>query len=280
MTAEREERLVYYDGDLEIEAYRLSGGVQKFPNHFHDCYVIGVMMGGRRRLWCRGAEYELAAGDIVLFNPRDNHCCSPIDEEPLDYRAVNITPEVMSELLRETAAGTEKLCFAKNVLFRSDIAQPLASLYDAVAARSPRMEREEALFLLLEQLVEECTVIKRERSGGDERVRLACGYMEEHFAENIALEDLTALTGYGKSYLIRSFTKETGLSPYRYLQTVRLGMSKKFLERGVPPIESAAMAGFADQSHFTNFFKEFTGVTPKQYQRIFDVDAASSKREV
>ena len=40
------------------------------------------------------------------------------------------------------------------------------------------------------------------------------------------------------------------------------------------------MAGFADQSHFTNFFKEFTGVTPKQYQRIFDVDAASSKREV
>ena len=45
MTAEREERLVYYDGDLEIEAYRLSGVVQKFPNHFHDCYVIGADIG-------------------------------------------------------------------------------------------------------------------------------------------------------------------------------------------------------------------------------------------
>ena len=35
------------------------------------------------------------------------------------------------------------------------------------------------------------------------------------------------------------------------------------------PIEAAAMTGFADQSHFTNYFKDFIGLTPKQYQRIF-----------
>ena len=29
------------------------------------------------------------------------------------------------------------------------------------------------------------------------------------------------------------------------------------------------MAGFSDQSHFTHFLKEFIGLTPKQYQRIF-----------
>ena len=34
-------------------------------------------------------------------------------------------------------------------------------------------------------------------------------------------------------------------------------------------MEAAAMTGFADQSHFTNYFKEFIGLTPKQYQRIF-----------
>lgn len=277
MAAEGEERRVYYDGDLEIEAYRLSGIVQKFPNHFHDCYVIGLMIGGRRHLWCRGAEYDLSAGDIVLFNPRDNHCCSPLGGEALDYRAVNIGPQVLSRLLRETGLGAEELCFTKNVLFQSDIAQPLAALYDAVAERAPKMEREEALFFLLEQLIEECAAPRSEHGGGDERIRLACGYLEEHFAENVALGDLTALTGYGKSYLIRSFTKETGLSPYRYLQTVRLGRAKRFLEGGVPPVEAADLAGFADQSHFTNFFKEFTGVTPKQYQRIFCSGVAPSK---
>ena len=93
--------------------------------------------------------------------------------------------------------------------------------------------------------------------------------MEEHFAENITLDDLLSMTDFGKSYLLRSFTKQTGVSPYRYLQAIRLDRAKKFLEEGIPPVEVADMAGFSDQSHFTNFFKEFIGLTPKQYQRIF-----------
>ena len=45
--------------------------------------------------------------------------------------------------------------------------------------------------------------------------------------------------------------------------------AQKLLEQGIAPIEAAAMTGFADQSHFTNYFKDFIGLTPKQYQRIF-----------
>ncbi|MFR3753147.1 MAG: helix-turn-helix domain-containing protein [Enterocloster sp.] len=40
------------------------------------------------------------------------------------------------------------------------------------------------------------------------------------------------------------------------------------MNRALPPVEAAAMAGFSDQSHFTNFFKEFIGLTPRQYQKI------------
>ena len=93
--------------------------------------------------------------------------------------------------------------------------------------------------------------------------------MEEHFAENVTLDDLLSMTDFGKSYLLRSFTRQTGVSPYRYLQTIRLDKAKRFLEEGIAPIDAAGMAGFSDQSHFTHFFKEFIGLTPKQYQRIF-----------
>ena len=41
------------------------------------------------------------------------------------------------------------------------------------------------------------------------------------------------------------------------------------MEQGIAPVDAAAMAGFSDQSHFTNFFKEFIGLTPRQYQKIF-----------
>ena len=96
-----------------------------------------------------------------------------------------------------------------------------------------------------------------------------CTYIDEHFAENITLDDLLKIINFGKSYLLRTFTKQVGLSPYRYLQTVRLNKAKKYLEQGILPIDVAYMTGFTDQSHFTHFFKDFIGLTPKQYQKIF-----------
>ena len=48
MIQEQEQRRAYYDKDLKIEAYNLSGVVQKFPNHFHEYYVIGFVEGGKR----------------------------------------------------------------------------------------------------------------------------------------------------------------------------------------------------------------------------------------
>lgn len=50
MAALQEQRHIYYDKDLQIEAYNLSGIVQKFPVHFHEFYVIGFMEGGKLSL--------------------------------------------------------------------------------------------------------------------------------------------------------------------------------------------------------------------------------------
>jgi len=87
--------------------------------------------------------------------------------------------------------------------------------------------------------------------------------------ENITLDDLCKLTGLSKYYLLRSFTKQKGIFPYSYLETIRIDKSKKMLEQGVLPIDVALQTGFTDQSHFSNFFKKFIGLTPKQYMNIF-----------
>lgn len=271
MIQEQEQRHIYYDRELDIEAYQLSGIVQKFPNHFHEYYVIGFVEGGRRHLWCKGQEYDLCAGDLILFNPRDNHYCAPINGELLDYRAVNIKPEIMEKAVEEFTGKAESPVFTQNVVRQSDITKSLGDLYMAILNQAPRMEKEEHFFFLLEQVLGECTqpFEKKIVAEPNHQIKKLCSYMEENFSENITLDDLLAMTSFGKSYLLRSFTKQVGVSPYRYLQTVRLDRSKRFLEQGMPPVDAAIMAGFADQSHFTNFFKEFIGLTPKQYQRIF-----------
>ncbi|MBU3874918.1 AraC family transcriptional regulator [Faecalicatena sp. AGMB00832] len=271
MQGVQEQRHVYYDRDLKIEAYNLGGIVQKFPNHFHDYYVIGFVEGGKRHLWCRGKEYDLAAGDLILFNPRDNHYCAPINGEILDYRAVNIEIEVMQKAVKEITGKDFVPHFTQNVVYQSDITQSIDELYGAILSQAPKLKREEAFFFLLEQVLQEYAepFDEADVSEPNQQIKTLCDYMEEHFSENIILDDLLSMTNFGKSYLLRSFTKQVGVSPYRYLQNIRLKQAKRFLEEGVAPIEAASMAGFSDQSHFTNFFKEFIGLTPKQYQKIF-----------
>ena len=96
-----------------------------------------------------------------------------------------------------------------------------------------------------------------------------CAYLEEHFAEPVSLDQLGEVAGLSKYYLLRSFTKQKGISPYRYLETIRIAKARKLLERNVPMIEVALQTGFADQSHFSRFFKRLIGVTPRQYAEIF-----------
>lgn len=271
MLQEQEQRHIYYDRDLDIEAYNLSGIVQKFPNHFHEYYVIGFVEGGKRHLWCKGKEYDVSEGDLLLFNPRDNHYCGPINGEILDYRAVNINPEVMERTVGEITGKPYMPYFTETVVYKSDITQSVRDLYLAILEHAPKLEKEETLFFLIEQILREYAsdFESADILQPNPRIKTLCTYIEEHYAENLTLDDLLAMTDFGKSYLLRSFTKQTGVSPYRYLQTIRLDKARKFLEQGIAPIDAAGMAGFADQSHFTHFFKEFIGLTPKQYQRIF-----------
>lgn len=96
--------------------------------------------------------------------------------------------------------------------------------------------------------------------------------MAEHLTEHITLENLCKYSNMSKSTLLRAFIKSKGLTPYRYLQTIRIGKAKELLEKGVSPIDAALQTGFSDQSHFTNFFHTFIGLSPAAYKRIFRED--------
>ncbi|MDD3673846.1 MAG: AraC family ligand binding domain-containing protein, partial [Synergistaceae bacterium] len=94
---EQETRTVKYDTELKVEAYSFKGIMQKFPNHFHDYYVIGFIESGERCLSCKNRKYTVEPGDLLLFNPRDNHTCEQINGGTLDYRCINVPPETMSK---------------------------------------------------------------------------------------------------------------------------------------------------------------------------------------
>lgn len=266
----KEIRTICYDEDLKLESYRLEGIVQPFPNHFHEYYVIGFIEEGERRLSCKNKEYILHKNDIVLFNPGDNHSCYQTDGRTLDYRGINISKESMLNLTKEITHNAFFPCFSKNVLHDEELTGYLRPLHQMIMDGSNEFEKEENLLLMISLLLdrysqpfEDCT-LQCQKELDD-----TCEFIRQHFAEPIDLEQLCKCSGLSKSSLLRAFTKSKGVTPYRYLQTIRINEAKKLLEKGVPPMEVAIQTGFADQSHFTNFFTMFIGLAPGAYREIF-----------
>lgn len=267
----QEIRTVKYDAELKVEAYQFQGIMQKFPIHFHEYYVIGFIEKGQRFLSCKNKEYTIEPGDLLLFNPRDNHACEQIDGKTLDYRCINIQPEIMSKAVFEITGKEYLPYFTPPVVFHCELVAVLRELHQIVMEEERDFRKEELFFFLLEQLIDEYTEQSVPTGNTEQSVeaKAICEFLENHYMENVTLDNLCKLTGRSKYYLLRSFTKQMGISPYSYLETLRIDKAKKMLEQGVSPIDVALQTGFTDQSHFSNFFKKFIGLTPKQYMNIF-----------
>ena len=266
----KEIRTVVYDEELRLEAYRFEGIVQPFPNHFHEHYVIGFLEDGQRLLSCRNREYVIEKGSIVLFNPGDNHACVQSDEGTFDYRGFNISWPVMLDLAEEVTGKRELPGFSENVISDGEAVCYLRPLHRLVMKESCDFVKEELLLFLISLLIqrfgqpfERCIPECRKE------IERACEYMQRHFTERIYLDQICRYAGLSKSALLRAFTKEKGITPYRYLETIRINEAKKLLSEGMPPVQAAIQTGFSDQSHFTNYFHRFLGLAPGIYREIF-----------
>ena len=266
----KETRTVVYDDELRLESYRFEGTQQPFPNHFHEYYVIGFVESGERCLSCKNNEYAIQKGNVILFNPGDNHACVQNDGGTLDYRGFNISKEVMLDLTEEVTGKRELPGFSENIIFDEEVICYLHPLHEMVMKGLCDFSKEENLLLLISMLIqrygqpfENCIPECR----GE--IEKACRFMEQHFAERIYLDQICRYAGLSKSTLLRAFTKSKGVTPYSYLENIRIGEAKKLLEQGFPPIEAALRTGFSDQSHFTNYFNRFIGLSPGVYREIF-----------
>ena len=137
-------------------------------------------------------------------------------------------------------------------------------------AGEPDFRREELLMLLVSRLLQLCgQTAPAEAPACRAEIAQLCGWMERHFAQRLDLDTLCRRAHLSKSTLLRAFVQARGMTPYRYLESLRVSAARRLLERGVPPAEAALEAGFADQSHLTHAFSRYLGITPGAYQASF-----------
>ena len=104
------------------------------------------------------------------------------------------------------------------------------------------------------------------------------GLIEEHYADNLGLEQYAAMLGLNPSYLSRVFSQSTGTSFSEYLARVRIDRGVQLLKDTNEPIYAISQRiGFGSQLSFRRAFRKLIGRTPNEYRSMLGREADVSE---
>ena len=96
-------------------------------------------------------------------------------------------------------------------------------------------------------------------------------YINEHFAEDLSLEQVADLVGFSKYHFTRLFKQYTDTSFYKYLNQKRIDHAKTLLlDPNLPVIDVALQCGFSSLSAFLRMFKQINHCTPTEFRNMYD----------
>ncbi len=234
--------------------------------HTHRHAEMFFVMEGEGSFQLRHGGFRVAARDLVIINPGVAHCETSRPESPLGYivlgvdglqmdadelgyvrarfrrgwEAVNVCLRLMLQEARAAEEGWEAVCqrLLEVILLRA-LRRSELSLASASAAQGESRE---------------CDLVRR--------------YIDEHFKENLSLDQLAELAHINKYYLVHAFRKAYGTSPINYLNSRRIQESRFLLSNSDHSLtQISRILGFSSPSYFSQSFRRAEGMSPIEYRR-------------
>lgn len=95
-------------------------------------------------------------------------------------------------------------------------------------------------------------------------------HIEENYTSTIPMREMASLAGISSTHFNRQFTFLFGMSPTRFLHSLRVEKARQLLMHTDEAVGGIALeTGYHDQSHFTRHFRRLTGMTPGQFRSRF-----------
>ena len=121
---------------------------------------------------------------------------------------------------------------------------------------------------LLMELLDYLSPARAERTRPEQdAITAALLYINEHFREEVNLEKYAEIAHLSLGRFSHLFTKKAGVSPYKYVLSLRIEEAKELLMYSSMNVsEVAASIGIAEASYFSRIFRKSTGCSPTEYR--------------
>jgi len=228
-----------------------------------------------KRPW---VKHRLKKGSFFLTSGGAPYDCrwKAVTSEPFHSMAVFIELPLLQRAMEEVFGAEATHARLRDISAFTDVA-----LNSWMEQLREELMRRHASPLFLEGIAQAIAIhlarnyaetVKESPSGSSSlpgyKLRQITDWMAEHVAEEFNLDRLAAQAGLSKFYFNRLFKSAMGMSPSRYLITLRMDEAKRLLRETKENVVSVGLdVGYSNPSHFAQLFRRETGLSPSDYRR-------------
>lgn len=256
----------YGDGSRswQLGALTLSESVYpanlKMPVHRHEPAYLGIVLKGQYSETV-ASKTRLCKHLTTIFHPPDESHSVAFHNSDVHVFRIEI-----SEGLRRRVQDYARVPDEPTEFHGGSMASLALRLYNEYRNRDPWSA------LAIEGLLLETMAELSRRSAKDDRemprwLEQVKEILSSRVADTPSLAELALDVGIHPVRLAREFRKNFDCTVGEFVRRLRIETACREIADSHAPISEIALAlGFYDQSHFSNTFKRFTGMTPARYR--------------
>ena len=105
-------------------------------------------------------------------------------------------------------------------------------------------------------------------------------YLDENINTIISIDMISSIFCYDKTYVMKRFKKELGISIINYMNAIKIFNSLKYFKYDDSILKISMESGFNSLEYFSEIFKKIIGVSPNTYKQFIRHDIRVSSDEV
>ncbi len=260
--------LIQFPNDLPIHMQLVKNDC---PNvHWHSTTELIFVLYGDITLVIDDKAYPMKEEDICIINPKSNHVIKGKNYELLS---------ISLQLNQLKFKNTEGLYFDLNSsgnTFSSNydtIRRLIAQLVKVSSSGENRYMTLSLLYSLISYLIDNFQTsapLKVTISKENKRLEEILTYIDDHYKENLQLNDLAKRFSLTPSYLSSYFKKNTKMTFLDYYNQLRLSAAVNEMLTSTQALETIVFSnGFSDYRSFTKLFKRSYGILPSTYRKQY-----------
>ena len=234
-------------------------------------WQIIYIAAGKGHFFLDGKEVIVPAGNMILYQPKQQQKYHFLGKDKTQVWFVHFTGREVRSILQHYEIPLD------GYILHTGISREYEDLFRKMRDELVKCSwgYEEMLTVLFRELM--MTMRRRmtenaPRIAGfiqDEMDR-AKDYFEQHYNEEISIEQYAASRSMSTSWFNRSFRSALGTSPMKFILEIRVRNAQTLLETTDYSINNiASIVGYDNPMYFSRLFRKTKGVSPARYRKIY-----------